>query len=177
MTSNILSYSARLALSVLLVSLAAYDLRYKRIPNAVMRPAVIAGWLVLVARLALSQVGWGQVGLAALTSEICLALWWIRALGGGDTKLVIALVALFPDARFVYAMLIAVLLGALLALIVWDGRAGLHRLVALFVTASRGAWPGRAEVAAAYQTRGRPITFALSLGAILYVWFVWPGWI
>jgi len=177
MTPNVLSYGARLALSVLLVSLAAYDLRHKRIPNAVMRPAVIAGWLVLVARLALGQVGWEQVGLATLTAAICLALWWIRAFGGGDTKLVVALVALFPDARFVYAMLSAVLLGAILALVVWDGRAGLRRLAALFVTASQGSWPGRAEVAVAYQTRGRPITFALSLGAILYIWLVWPGWI
>ncbi len=177
MTPNMLSYGVRLAFSVLLVSLAAYDLLHKRIPNAVMRPAVIVGWLVLVARLALSQVGWGQVGLATLTAAICLALWWVRAFGGGDTKLVIALVALFPDARFINAMLIAVLLGSILALIVWDGRAGLRRLAALFVTASQGAWPGRAEVAAAYQTRGRPITFALSLGAILYIWLIWPGWI
>ncbi|MCC6190622.1 MAG: prepilin peptidase [Anaerolineales bacterium] len=177
MTPDMFSCGTRLALSVLLVSLAAYDLRNKRIPNAVMRPAVIAGWLVLVARLALSQVSWEQVGLATLTSAICLALWWIRAFGGGDTKLLIALVALFPDARFVYAMMIAVLLGSLLALIVWDGRAGLRRLAALFVTASRGAWPDRAEVAAAYQKRGRPITFAFSLGAVLYIWLVWPGWI
>lgn len=173
---SLLSHGARLSLSGLLLSLAVYDLRHKRLPNGVMRPAMFLGCLVFLARFAEGKASLEQLGVAALTTAICLALWWMRALGGGDTKLAIALVALFPDVRFIYLLLVAVLLGSTLALIVWDGRAGLRRLAALFATASQGTWPGRAEVAAAYRARGRPITFAFSLGAILYLWFVWPGW-
>ncbi|MEP7356922.1 MAG: A24 family peptidase [Anaerolineales bacterium] len=174
--SALLSNGLRLALSVTLLMLAAYDLHHKRVPNVVIRPGLVLAWSALAARLALGQVSWEQFGVAALTSAVCLALWWMRAFGGGDMKLTIALAALFPDVQFVYLMLATVLLGSILALIVWDGRTGWRRLVALFVTAGHGALPSRSDVSAAYQARGRPITFAFSLSAILYLWLVWPGW-
>jgi prepilin peptidase CpaA len=175
--SALIENGFRLALSVTLLMLAVFDLRHRRVPNVVVRPALVLGWSVLAARLALSRASWDQLGVAALTSAVCLALWWMRVFGGGDMKLVVALTAMFPDFRFVHMLMVAVLLGSILALIIWDGRAGWRRLIALFVTAGQGALPSRSDVSAAYQARGRSITFAFSLGAILYLWFVWPGWI
>ena len=171
------SFGVRLALSALLLALAFYDLRYKRLPNGIMQPAVLVAGLVLVTRLVAGGVGWMQLGIAAVTTTICLILWWFRAFGGGDMKLVVALIALFPDLGLAYILLVSVLLGALLALVTWDGRAGLRRLVALLAAAGQGTWPDRAEIAAAYRSRARPITFAFSLGATLYLWLVWSGWV
>lgn len=168
--------TVRLVLSTLLLALTVYDLRHKRVPNAIMHPALLIAWAVLGVRAVLGQVGWGEAGIALGTGVVCLGLWWLRAFGGGDMKLVMALVALFPDARLVYLMLATVLVGLLVTLAVWDGRAGLRRLAALLATASQGALPGRAEIASAYQSRGRPLTFAFSLGALLYIWLIWPGW-
>lgn len=175
--ATLLSVGTRFAVTGVLLALAVQDLRHKRLPNALMRPAVIAGWILLLARLVLGQVMGTQVAVTALTAIVCLGLWWLHAFGGGDMKLVMALVALFPDHRLIYVLLAAGLLGSLLALVIWEGQVGLQRLSALFVTVSRGVWPGRSEVAAAYRRRGRPITFAFSMGAVVYVWLVWPGWV
>jgi Flp pilus assembly protein protease CpaA len=176
LTAGFLALSMRLALTVSLFALAAYDLRMKCVPNALTRAAVIVGWSVLSARLVLGWATWAQVGVATATSLVCLPLVWAKVFGGGDMKLMIALITLFPDARLVYFVMAAVLLGSMLALITWDGRAGLRRLAALLMTASQGAWPTRSEIAVAYHSRGRPMTFAFSVGAVGYLWLIWPWW-
>ena len=88
-------------------------------------------------------------------------------------KLMMALIAFFPDMQLVYLSLGAALAGLLLILAVTERRAGLRRLVALLMMASQGSLPGRAEIAEAYRRRGQPITFVFSLAATAYLWFYW----
>lgn len=170
-----LQWVVRLGLTGLLAGLAIYDWRRRRVPNWAVQPLLLAGVVLLLARL-----GRGQVGLAALawvggTWAACLVLWWLRAFGGGDMKLVMALIALVPEAQLIYLLLAAALGGLLLNLAFGEGRVGLRRFAALLATASQGALPTRAEIAAAYRARGRPITFAFSLAGITYLWLFWAG--
>jgi prepilin peptidase CpaA len=165
----------RLALTFLLVSLAIYDKRYCRVPNWTVQPLLLVAVFLLLVRLGLGQLGSGGLVVAASTWAACLILWWLRAFGGGDMKLVMALIAFAPEARLVYLLLGAAFGGLLLNLILGEGRTGLRRLVALLATASQGALPTRAEIGTAYQARGRPITFAFCLAGIVYLWLYWAG--
>ena len=160
-------------LSVLLLGLAYCDLGQRRVPNKVVRPLLAGALLVLAIRLSLGQLKLGEATLIVATWFTCIALSWLRVFGGGDMKLMMALIALFPDMQLVYLSLGAALAGLLLILVVTERRAGLSRFVALLMMASQGALPGRAEIAEAYRTRGQPVTFVFSLAAIAYLWFYW----
>jgi Flp pilus assembly protein protease CpaA len=163
----------RLGASIALLALAGYDLRHKRVPNCIVQPLLIASAVVLALRLGLNAAGWGDLALVGMTWATCAVLWWLRVFGGGDMKLVMALAALFPDIQLIYLLLGAALIGLLLVLVIGDRRAGLQRLAAIIVMAGHGVLPQRAEISAAYRSRGQPITFALSLGAVLYLWLFW----
>jgi prepilin peptidase CpaA len=175
MHDDTLDWVVRLALTVLLVGLGIYDWRYRRVSNWAVQPLLLVGVGLLLVRLASGQLGHGALAVAGSTWLACLALWWLRAFGGGDMKLVMGLIALAPDARLVYLLLAAALGGLLLNLVFGEGQSGLRRLAALLATASQGALPTRAEIEAAYQARGRPITFAFSLAGIVYVWLFGAG--
>ncbi|MCC6191696.1 MAG: prepilin peptidase [Anaerolineales bacterium] len=173
--TQLFEWAVRIAFTGLLVSLAAYDWRYRRVPNGVVQPLLLGSVVLLILRL-----GWGYLSPAALavaggTWAACLILWWLHVFGGGDMKLVIAVIALAPELQLVYLLLAAVLGGLLLNLALGEGPSGLRRLAALLVTASQGALPTRAEITAAYEARGRPITFAFCLAGIVYLWLFWAG--
>ena len=153
--------------------MAGYDLRHKRVPNWIVQPLLIAGAVVLALRLGLNAAGWGDLALVGLTWATCAVLWWLHAFGGGDMKLVMALVTFVPDIQLIYLLLGAALIGLLLVLVIGDRRAGLQRLALLLTMAGHGVLPRRAEISAAYRSRGQPITFALSIGTVLYLWFCW----
>jgi Flp pilus assembly protein protease CpaA len=162
-------------LTILLLGLALYDQRNKRVPNKVVRPLLLGAWLVATTRFGMGQLGVSEAVLIVATWGLCITLAWLHVFGGGDMKLVMSLVAFFPDVRLIYLSLGAALAGLLLILGVTERRAGLMRLVALLMTASQGTLPGRAEIAEAYRARGQPITFVFSLAAITYLWFYWVG--
>jgi Flp pilus assembly protein protease CpaA len=162
-------------LTVLLLGLAFYDQRNKRVPNKVVKPLLVGALLVVALRVVTGQLAMSEAALVVATWGLCITLAWLHVFGGGDMKLVMSLVAFFPDMRLIYLSLGAVLAGLLLILAATERRAGLRRLVALFMAASQGALPGRAEIAEAYRTRGQPITFVFSLAAIAYLWFYWVG--
>src|SRR5688572_18416285 len=129
--NDALHWGMRLALTILLVSLATWDVRYRRVPNSVVQPLLVAGVAILLVRLVLGKIGPGALVVAGGTWAVCLVLWWLRAFGGGDIKLVMALIALAPEMRFVYLLLAAALGGLLLNLVLGEGRTGLRRLAAL----------------------------------------------
>src|SRR5687767_7542938 len=128
---NVLTEGVRLAVTILLVGLAIYDWRYHRVPHGAVQPLLVGGVVILLVRLALGQIGPGALAVAGSTWVACLNLWWLRAFGGGDMKLVMALVALAPEMSLVYLLLAAVLVGLLLNLLLAEGRTGLRRLAAL----------------------------------------------
>ncbi len=173
--SDALAWGVRMAMTIVLVGLAIFDWRHHRVPNWAVQPLLLAGVVLLLVRLWLGQFGPEALAVAGSTWAVCLVLWWLRAFGGGDMKLVMALIALAPDMLFIYMLLAAVLGGLLLNLALGEGPGGLRRLVSLLFTTSLVALPTRAEITAAYEARGRPITFAFCLAGIVYLWLFWAG--
>jgi Flp pilus assembly protein protease CpaA len=112
-----------------------------------------------------------QETLIAATWGVCFALWSFRAFGGGDMKLAMALIGLFPNERMLITLLSVVLFGLIVVLLRRDGHVSLRRLWVLFFTALNGTLPTRHEVATAYKTRPSRVTFVISLAGVTYIWF------
>jgi Flp pilus assembly protein protease CpaA len=161
-------------LSVVLGSLAIYDLRYSRVPNLVVMLMLLAVIPITVTRLVANELGWGWAAIVLATWAVCLSLWWLHVIGGGDAKLVMALVGFFPDNRLLLALLLGLLVGSTATLFLRHGRAGLRRTSAILVTALAGrTLPTLEEIGEAYQKRGSPAAVWISAGSLLYLWWIW----
>lgn len=168
-----LRLTTRLVMTALLLGLAIYDIRTRRVPNIVVVPLLLVGAGMTLVRLWLGLLSPESIWIMSLTVVACGVLWRLHAFGGGDVKLIVALIALAPDMQLVYLLLGGTLGGLLLVLAVGDGRQGVRRLAALLANASHGVLPDQVEIRTAYQSRGRPITFAFCLSAVAYLWLFW----
>ena len=99
-----------------LVAAVLYDLRWRRIPNAV------SGFVFLSAMVlrAHDQGGWAAVsgvGAAALVVAALYRPWLMGGIGGGDVKLAAATAAWVPLARLPWFVLSGALAGGVFAAI------------------------------------------------------------
>ena len=116
----------RLLLAALVVTAGAWDLRSRRIPNALTIPALAAGivlqWLLH---------GWAGLADAALGAAAALAitlpLFALRGLGGGDVKLMAAAGVMTGPRNFLVIFLLNALLGGIVALVLVMTRGRLVR--------------------------------------------------
>lgn len=170
-----MQFIIRIGLTLILFGLAIYDWRREQVPNAVVLPLLLATVALNGMRLMVGELTEGQGALLVLTWAGCLGLWWMRALGGGDAKLVMALIGLFPDGKLLTMLVGVLLVGHIIILLGRDGLLGLRRLGTLALITLQGAFPTRAEIRAAYQLRRSPITFLISLAGLAYLWLLWGG--
>jgi Flp pilus assembly protein protease CpaA len=190
-------------LSVLLIAIAAWDLRTKRVPHLIAWPllliAVVArawqgSWLLLPLFVGLVLVellpqvwrgpgigllvGGAQWGAQLLNDSVAqlVALWWgvayllwtLHVLGGGDTRVFMALVALFPDTALVAALWGGLALVSLAWLLVLYRRSAWSLLAQAGQSISGGRYPSREDLA----EQGKPSTPGLVLGALTYLWLI-----
>lgn len=164
----------RVGLSIVLIGLAIIDLYRARVPNLVMLPLLLAVVPLTAAHLMINGMSWGQMVLIVVTWAACLWLWRMRAIGGGDAKLVMALIGILPDSRLLLAILLGLLVGSTATLIVRHGRTGLRRTNTILVTMlSRCMLPMREEIREAYYRRSSPAVAWISAGGLLYLWWIW----
>lgn len=110
-------------LLALVLTAAAYDLRFRRIPNWLALSGFVAG---LGANIAL--LGWRGLFTALLGSLVALAvylpLYLIRGMGAGDVKLMIAVGAIVGPRHWLGIFLATAVAGGLLSLllIAWKKR-------------------------------------------------------
>jgi len=119
-----LTYGLLAALAIALVIAATTDLRSRRIGNE------LTGAIALAAPLFWWASGlplWpgiaSQIGVALLTFAICAGLFAIRAMGGGDVKLLSALALWIEPALFTRMIVAMALLGGLLTILMIVDRA------------------------------------------------------
>ena len=118
-----LKYGLLAALAIALVVAAATDLRSRRIGNglnaAIALTAPLFWW-------ASGLSPWpdiaAQLGVALVTFAICAGLFAIRAMGGGDVKLLTALALWIEPFLFARLILAMALLGGILTLLMLIGR-------------------------------------------------------
>lgn len=164
----------RVGLSIVLIGLAIVDLYRARVPNLVILPLLLAVVPLTAAHLVANELGWGEAAFILTTWAVCLWLWRLRLVGGGDAKLVMALSGIFPDSRLLLAILLGLFVGSTAILIVQHGYAGLRRTNATLVTTlSRWVLPTREEIREAYHRRSSPAVAWISAGGLLYLWWIW----
>lgn len=118
MHSHWISYVLLSGLAIALLLAAFTDLRCRRIDNALNASVALAAPLFWWA----SGLGWSAIGLQLTVAAACFAvlcgLFALRAMGGGDVKLLTALALWIRPDWFVQLVMIMALLGGALTLAV-----------------------------------------------------------
>lgn len=103
------------AAGALVLTAAAWDIRFRRIPNRLTGTAVASGVLFHLKMSGFEGLGWSVLGcgtgLAVLLVPYCL-----RAMGAGDVKLMMALGAWIGAAAVMYAFVYTAVWGGVLGL-------------------------------------------------------------
>ena len=121
-----LPLASEIALAILVLAAAIYDIRFRRIPNWL----VLSGFcLALVLNVALLRLdGLTLAGLGAvLAFAVYLPLFALRAMGAGDVKLMIAVGAFTGPRNWLILFLLTAILGGILAVALLLIRGGLVR--------------------------------------------------
>jgi prepilin peptidase CpaA len=160
MQSNQISYVLLGGLAIALLIAAFTDLKRRQIDNwlngAIALAAPLFWW---ASGLTLwPGVAW-QVGLALLTLAVLAVLFALRAMGGGDVKLLTALALWIPPLPFLNLLLMMALLGGLLTIIFgsWHiARRQRHKLAIPYgvAIAAAGLWVIASTYLPAFQAQG-----------------------
>ena len=109
-----LSYGLVGALAIALVFAAFTDIRRRQIDNWLNGGiALTAPLFWLSCGLSLTQIGW-QLGMAAASLAVLAVLFALRAMGGGDVKLLTALALWVRPLAFVHLLTIMAIAGGVL---------------------------------------------------------------
>jgi len=168
---GIAQLALRIAATVWLVAVSAVDLLYQRIPNWLVMPIMFGG---LVWRIYHSAVQHSPGIFFTLVSWVIIfMLWRIHVFGGGDAKLLMGLLALFPDKRLLFLICVCVVLVAIPLI--------LYRVVRGFRTGPAEPEEKKAEVTpeedASEEGKRDPFFRASSLAALVSTWktrIPWP---
>ena len=159
----------------ILVVAAYWDVRTSRIPNALTLGGLISG-LFLRAFGGFDALAHGLLG-AGLALLVALPFFAVRALGGGDTKLLVVVGAFLGEGRLVGAMLLIALLGGVIAVAEAVRRGVIVPVVLNSVDMmKRWATLGHKGSQRSLSSPGAvsiPYGVAIALGAI--VWWFWGG--
>ena len=103
------------ALSALMLAAAVFDVRRRRIPNAL----TVSGFVVAIALRFVAGPGAGIDGLtgAVLAFVLCLPFFVLGVLGGGDAKLLMAVGAFMGPRDLLMAMLLIASIGGIIAVL------------------------------------------------------------
>lgn len=119
-----IQYVLLVALAIALVIAAVTDIRRRQIDNWLNASIALCAplyWWASGMNL-WPDMAW-QLGLAALTFAVCAGLFAIRAMGGGDVKLLTALALWIAPAWFLKLIIMMSLLGGVLTIVLafWHG--------------------------------------------------------
>jgi prepilin peptidase CpaA len=154
---------------VLVVAAAWMDIRSRRIPNEI----VVTGFGAALLLRALIGADAHVDGLqgAGLAFIVVLPLFMLRAVGGGDAKLLIMVGAFMGPTSLIRALLITAIVGGVMAAAtVLRQRAGVHALRSTIGLVTYGLTLGRAGTRTTLETAGAtaiPYGVAIAVGAIL----------
>ncbi len=114
MHGAVFSYGLLAGLAIALVTAAITDMRRRQIDNWLTGAIAMAAPLFwLAAGFGWSQVGW-QIGVAVLAFAALALLFALRAMGGGDVKLLSALALWIRPEWFGQLLMLMALLGGVL---------------------------------------------------------------
>lgn len=177
MTLTLLSTAVVIGLAI---GATWFDVRERRIPNALTMTALVAA-IVLRVPLGGSAIAAGLTG-AAICFGLALVLFLLGALGGGDVKMLAAAGALLGPSRLGTALLVTALVGGVMGITqilfrrrVTETMANIHTILATFGRKSLNGWKGTGHGAAitldSPDAMSVPYGVAIAAGA-LAGWFI-----
>jgi prepilin peptidase CpaA len=108
---------SQLFLAVLVIAAALFDLRTRRIPNWLCAAGLLAGFACQIAELHWEGAREATLG-AALALLVYIPLFALRAVGGGDVKLMAAVGSLAGPKAWLAIFLITAIAGGVIALVI-----------------------------------------------------------
>ena len=123
---NNLTGPTQAALAALVLLAAAFDVRYRKIPNSLVLTGLVTG-------LALSYLFFRSQGLkdallgALLAFAVYFPLFALRAMGAGDLKLMVAVASFVGPSNWIALFLITAILGGAIAIVLLLYRGQLGR--------------------------------------------------
>jgi prepilin peptidase CpaA len=159
----------------LVVAAALYDLRFRRIPNWLVASGIVAGFALNGFFFGLGGLSRAGLGFG-LAIAVYLPMFALRAMGGGDVKLMAAVGSMVGAANWFVVFLIAAIAGGVMALALLAVRGGLRRAASnvLDILASllRGRPPYR-ERPELDVTHSAAVTLphgvSIALGSLLFI--------
>jgi Flp pilus assembly protein protease CpaA len=157
----------RIALTLWLIAISVWDRMQQRVPNVLVLPVMFGalGWQVY---LAVTSGVWGRVWFALLAWVVLFMLWKVNVFGGGDSKLVMALFALFPEMSFLVLFCAVVIIVSIPLLINKYTKRGLRET--LKGAGRRMAKGPLLPTAEELHTQGSPHCWSLALPGVIYLW-------
>lgn len=165
-------------LAALLVVAAFIDVREHRIPNGLVFPGVVAA--LLFAHLPGGSLSGSLVGIA-VGLALGLPLYWLRAMGAGDVKLMGMAGAFLGGVDMFGAALVIFVVGGLMGLVAVARRRAFAQLgtnlkqMTLGALANAASSGGPAFVAPGQSVGSLPYGVAIAAGTILYLAFARGG--
>lgn len=141
---------------VLLLGAALHDIAVRTVPNCVSAALVVLG---LIARLLAGDLPVG-LAVAAAVFAVAAVLWFLRLMGGADTKLLGAVALVAPPERVLDVMLMTAVCGGILALFYL----AVSRVVTRPVAGRPGTVLGRLVKAEQWRlSRRGPLPYAVAI--------------
>lgn len=106
-----------LAILTLLLILGLYDAQWYLLPNKLMDPAIVLGFIYFILRFELGS-GFLQLVVALVAAGVFYAVWWLsggKAMGGADSKLVLIMGLILEPKLLMLALALAFILGGFAA--------------------------------------------------------------
>jgi Flp pilus assembly protein protease CpaA len=161
------SLMIRIALTLWLIAISVWDRMHQRVPNVLVLP-VMFGAFAWQVYLTTTDGIWNRVWFVLFAWVVLFMLWKVNVFGGGDSKLVMALFALFPEMQFLVLFCVVVIAVSIPLLITKYTKRGLRETL-------KGA--GRRMVkgpllptAQELHAQGSPHCWSLALPGVIYLW-------
>ncbi len=182
LSQPLLPVVGQILLGILVAVAAAYDIRFRRIPNWLVLAGIVAGIAWNSYSAGSAGLGRGAAGLG-LGFILYFPLWLVRARGAGDVKLLAAVGAITGPGNCFWIFLLTAILGGVIALVLLMFRGRVRK------TFFNVAWIMRdlMHFRAPYQSSGEldvtttkgmrlPHAAMIAVGAVAFMYMVRTGY-
>jgi hypothetical protein len=165
----------RVVISIWLVGVAAWDHWRRRVPNWLVLPVMLGALAYQVYLFIVDRPASG-LGFALVAWVVLFVMWRAHFFGGGDTKFLMAIFALFPTTQFLLFFSLGVLAISLPLWIyqAWRSQVGQRRGGSILSPIEKRLRGGQLlPTEQDLQARGRPYCWTFALPGVIFLWWMW----
>ncbi len=167
MTNQGLILAAKIVATIWLIVISVWDRLHRRVPNILVLPVMCGAFLWQVYE-AIARKTADRILFVIVVWAVLGMLWRVHIFGGGDSKLLMALFALFPTTQFLILFCLVVLIASIPVLVAKYAKRGLR--ASLRSAGQRLAHGPMLPSAEELETQGSPHCWSLVLPGVIYLW-------